>query len=311
MNHQPLLSVVIPTRNRRKQLEKLLRVLDQQSASPALWEMIVVNNLSNDDTQVFLEDLSTTIPNLKALIEATPGSNYARNLGVKNAKSALIAFIDDDALPHPQWIERILSRYQHLNLDTDCLGGKVVLDFTAPLPRWYGPFLENYLSRIDLGGSFCRASARNLSSTNLIIPKKLLEEVGLFDLNMNRRTENLRSNDETLTLIKLERKGACFFFDPAVKVFHEIGPNRLTQSYFRRRAWWQGISDAEMETALSGKPQIWKEVIWPNLYSLLKQPSLLWLAFRPCWGPNKFSLAVQAQLFLGRVFGGAWALLRK
>ncbi len=310
MNPQLFLSIVIPTRNRRYRLEQLLEALMNQSASPDLWEIIIVNNNSNDDTQLFLNTISSSINNLTVFYENRIGSNFARNRGAKAAKGKLIAFIDDDIIPHPQWIERIMHRYERLNIETDCLGGKVLLDFKSQLPRWYGAFLENYLSRIDLGKVFQKTPARTLCSANLVVPKPLIKQVGFFDLKMNRRTGDLRSNDETLTLIKIERLGFCFFYDPSIIVFHQIGHERLKQSYFRRRAWWQGVSDAEMECLLDGKKKLWKEVMWPNFFTLLNKPSLMWLAWRPCRGPRKFSLALQGQLALGRIIGGTWALLR-
>ena len=311
MSERYFLSVVIPTRNRRQLLEQALTALSLQSASKHLWEIIVVNNLSTDDTGSFLKEISLSISNLKIVNQTILGSNYARNMGAQMAKGELLAFIDDDTIPHPQWIERIMHRYQHLNIETDCVGGKVLLDYSSPLPRWHGPFLENYLSRIDLGNSFRKVDPRALCSANLILPRKALEKVGFFDLRMNRRTGNLRSNDETLTLVKLQNLGHPFFYDPAIRTFHQIGTSRLKRSFFRRRAWWQGVSDAEMERILNGKKRIWSEIIWPNLFSLYKKPSLLWLAFRPCRGPKKFALALQGQLFLGRIFGGTWAMLRK
>lgn len=303
------ISLVIPTRNRENRLEKLLTELVTQSLPSQFWEVIVVNNASSDNTQVVLEKWKGRLPNLRMLNELRVGSNFARNRGFKAATGRLIAFLDDDTLPHPQWLERIFERYLTLDTSMDCLGGKVQLNFHSPLPRWYGPFLENYLSSIQLGPDFIPVQAKALCSANLVLPAHLLNKTGGFDERINRQTGNLRSNDETLTLLKLEALGARFFYDPTIKVFHQIGSERLTQGYFRRRAWWQGRSDAEMELYLSGKKSIFRKVIWPNVYSILKNPILIWMAVRPCRGPGKFKLALQGQLSLGRIWGGVLALL--
>jgi glycosyltransferase involved in cell wall biosynthesis len=303
------ISVVIPTRNRQSHLERLLKELTAQSLPFHFWETVIVNNASSDNTQNVLENWKGQLPNLKGVEEIRSGSNYARNKGLKTASGDLIAFLDDDTLPHPQWLERIFERYLTLNPLTDCLGGKVELAFHSPLPRWYGPFLQNYLSYTHLGPSFMSVAARTLCSANLVLPASLLKDINGFDERINRKTGNLRSNDETLTLLKLEALGARFFYDPAIKVFHQISTDRLTQGYFRRRAWWQGRSDAEMELYLSGKNTVFHQVIWPNLYHILRNPSLIWMAFRPCRGPGKFKLALQGQLLLGRIWGGVLALL--
>ncbi|NBX92342.1 MAG: glycosyltransferase family 2 protein, partial [Proteobacteria bacterium] len=105
------ISLVIPTRNRENRLEKLLTELVTQSLPSQFWEVIVVNNASSDNTQVVLEKWKGRLPNLRMLNELRVGSNFARNRGFKAATGRLIAFLDDDTLPHPQWLERIFERY--------------------------------------------------------------------------------------------------------------------------------------------------------------------------------------------------------
>lgn len=305
------LSVIIPTRNRRFLLENVLQAFNTQSLKSDFWELIVVDNGSKDGTQETLSIFETKMTNFRWFLEHQVGSNFARNRGLKETRGNLVAFLDDDTIPHPQWLERIYQRYSTMNLSTDCLGGKVALRLPQKLPPWYGPFLENYLSLTDLGPSFKSVSARNVCSANLIFPRNLLKDLGGFDTRMNRKTHDLRSNDETLTLLKLEALGTRFFFDPCVKVFHQIGADRLKKNYFRRRAWWQGWSDSEMECYLSGKEALWKNVVWPSLHHLLTHPSLFFYAFRPCRGPKKFSLALQGQLFLGRIMGGVLKLIKR
>ncbi|NBX77621.1 MAG: glycosyltransferase family 2 protein, partial [Proteobacteria bacterium] len=110
MSSEMFISVVIPTRNRRNQLERLLNELSAQSLPARFWEIILVNNASSDRTQDVLELWKGRSSNLKALEENRVGSNHARNKGVKAASGNLIAFLDDDTLPHPQWLERIFER---------------------------------------------------------------------------------------------------------------------------------------------------------------------------------------------------------
>lgn len=304
MNTSLSISVVIPSRNRAHLLGNLLEALHTQSLPIRFWEVIVVNNASNDGTEELLKKWKVRLTQLRCLKEPQAGSNFARNTGIRAASGTLLAFLDDDALPHPQWLERIYQRYSILSVKTDCLGGRVALSLPESLPRWYGPFLEHYLSHTHPSASFTPITARTLCSANLVIPATLLKSFGGFDERLNRKTSNLRSNDETLTLLKLEASGAQFFYDPTIRVFHQIEAERLKPSYFRRRAWWQGRSDSEMEYYLCGKKLLWGNVIWPSLHYLLTHPSLVYFAFRPCRGPNKFNLALQGQLFLGRVWGG-------
>jgi len=311
MNTATFISVVVPTRNRQDRLNDLLKGLFTQSLSQDFWELIVVDNASTDQTKTILVDWKSQLKNLKLAEEFQIGSNFSRNRGLSASSGDLIVFLDDDTIPHPQWLERIYDRYSTLNCSTDCLGGSVLLQIECALPAWYGSFLEKYLSLTHWGTSFTSIEAQKLCSANLVIPAPLLKKLGGFDLRINRKTSNLRSNDETLTLFQLASTGAHFFYDPMIKVFHQIGPERLTQRYFRRRAWWQGRSDAEMELYLSGKQHLFKNVIWPNFYQLIHQPKLIWLAIRPCRGPSKFKLALDGQLLMGRIWGGIMAFCYK
>lgn len=304
MNYNNLVSVIICTRNRSEVLEEVLKALRDQSLSPKYWELVVVDNGSIDNTPTVLERHESNFPRKKFLTENRLGSNFARNKGWSHATGSLMAFLDDDAIPHPQWIERILQRYENLNTNQACLGGKVLLQLLVKSPRWYGPFLENYLSFTHLGNNPTYVQGKSLCSANLVIPKSILEMFTGFDERINRTTETLMSNDETLTVLKMELKGIQFFYDPAIKVYHQIGSERLTQGYFRKRAHRQGRSDAQMEFILEGRKSLWTKIIWPSLYHLYQNPSLLWMAFRPCRGPRKFNRALQGQLFLGRILGG-------
>lgn len=304
------LSVIIPTRNRNPSLSGLLSCLSTQSLSSDLFEIVVVDNASTDETRESLHQWKSELSNLRVVFEGRIGSNYARNAGVLAAKGALLAFIDDDCLPHPQWAERIIQSFKTLDLSRTCLVGKVLLDLPHKTPRWYGSFLENYLSQIDWGENPLTIEARKACSANLVIPREIFNYISGFDTRLNRTTSNLQSNDETLTLIQLSQREVQFHYEPSIKVFHQISSHRLNQSFLRKRAFWQGKSDVAMEIYLNGKKSAWEKVIWPSLYFLLKNPYFFLAAYRPCRGPKKFEKALRGQLFLGRSVGAISFLIR-
>src|SRR3954452_23505252 len=85
----PLLSVVVPTYNRRAGLERLLRALGEQTLPPDQFEVVVVNDGSQDDTADLLATLALPY-RLRALAQANAGPAAARNLGVTQAEGWLI-----------------------------------------------------------------------------------------------------------------------------------------------------------------------------------------------------------------------------
>ncbi len=92
------ISVVIPTYNRLPILRKCLLALEEQINNPIIenYEIIVVDDGSNDETIPWLSTNKTNFPHLKLIEQLHAGPGAARNLGVENAKGNVIIFIDSD-----------------------------------------------------------------------------------------------------------------------------------------------------------------------------------------------------------------------
>lgn len=97
----PTVSVIIPVYNNTDQLFKCLTALYRQSYPSYLYEIIVVDNGSTED----VTDVLTAFSKATYLREARPGSYIARNTGIKNAKSEILAFTDSDCIPKSNWLE--------------------------------------------------------------------------------------------------------------------------------------------------------------------------------------------------------------
>lgn len=102
----PRISVITPTHNRRKLLEKKLRALADPSVHGGIpFEVIVVLDACTDDTEEFLTTFVTHAPYPIRWI-ATPGRHaaYARNRGAEIATGEILLFSDDDAIPLANWL---------------------------------------------------------------------------------------------------------------------------------------------------------------------------------------------------------------
>ena len=112
MPEQPFVSVVIPTRNRRRALERCLVSLAVQSYKR--YEVIVVDDCSSDDTPQFLEQFSTEArhTNIRWLRNQPQiGANPSRNRAVRESQADFIAFGDDDIIASPDWLERLMAGF--------------------------------------------------------------------------------------------------------------------------------------------------------------------------------------------------------
>ena len=128
------LAVIVATRNRSADLERLLEGLT--ACAPPLgrpWELLVVDNGSTDDTPAVLAAFRGRLP-LRALREERAGKSRAVNAGIRAAPQPLLAFTDDDAIVGPSWL-RAIERAAGTHADALGFGGRVIPEWAAAPPR--------------------------------------------------------------------------------------------------------------------------------------------------------------------------------
>lgn len=168
-------SVVLTTKNRVESLKNAIQSVFSQVFTN--YELIVVNDCSDDGTEEFLMSLSMEnikVINLKKGESA--GGNYARNIGIRAAEGKYIGLLDDDDI----WYSNKLSLQINLLEESPesafaYCGIKRVIDhslFIEKLPKYKGD-----LSNIIFKEMVC------LTST-FFCEKQLLVKAGLFDENL-------------------------------------------------------------------------------------------------------------------------------
>ena len=101
-------SLVIPTHNRFRILQRLLKSIEDLNIEPD--EVIIINDGSVDQTQYLLKNWEKENHNFVPIVFNNPaslGPGAARNIGIQLASSDAIAFTDDDCILHPSWISSI------------------------------------------------------------------------------------------------------------------------------------------------------------------------------------------------------------
>lgn len=97
-------SVIIPVWNDSKRIIQCIDALKKQSLARDLFEIIVVDNGSTDNTYEVL----SKIDGISLLQELKPGSYAARNKAITIAKGTYLAFTDSDCLPDNKWLEELI-----------------------------------------------------------------------------------------------------------------------------------------------------------------------------------------------------------
>lgn len=104
----PLVSVVMPTRNRAAFLHRAIRSVLAQTETRL--ELIVVDDASSDETQEIVAQYARTDPRVRGVRNAiAAGGGGARNIGIRSGGGKWVAFIDDDDEWLPEKLEHQLA----------------------------------------------------------------------------------------------------------------------------------------------------------------------------------------------------------
>lgn len=103
-----VVSVVIPTRGRPRQLRGCLEALAAQTLPRDDFEVIVVDDGSPEPCADPRDDFAGRL-NVRLVRQEHAGPAAARNRGVAQATGTLVAFTDDDCLPAADWLEMLVA----------------------------------------------------------------------------------------------------------------------------------------------------------------------------------------------------------
>lgn len=106
-----LASVVVPVYNGSATLDACLEALANQTVDAALYEVIVVDDGSEDGSA----DVATR-HGVRVLRQAHAGAAAARNRGAQEARGDILLFTDADCEPLPDWIEKMLAPFAELSV---------------------------------------------------------------------------------------------------------------------------------------------------------------------------------------------------
>ncbi|MFH0809612.1 MAG: glycosyltransferase [Pseudomonadota bacterium] len=256
------LSIIIPTRDRAAHLQRLLERLGRQIPAPFLWEIIIVDNASQDGTrECVMNQIHSSSLYISYIYEPKPGLHQGRHRGALAAKGECLAFLDDDVLPDPQWILALQSLIYH---KAQAMGGPVRPHWACPPPDWVESFWipcpdGKYcfpLGLIDLGHEpIIPVSPYFIFGGNLFILKKTLFDMGGFHPDaMPRDLIRFRGDGETGLMLHFLDSGLVCIHEPKAVVRHVIESDHLTVDYFSYRYYNQGISDSFTHIRKNGGP---------------------------------------------------------
>jgi len=243
----PLVSVAVPTRNRARRLDRLLGTLAAQEAVSFGWEVIVVDNGSEDDTEeVVRRHAAGGSIVLRHVFEPRVGLHYGRHRGAREARGLYLAYLDDDMELSTTWIQGVdlLERRR-----ADAVVGRILPLWEGRPPAWLRSLVDDGvyppLGLLNLGEKRRAVDPLTVFGGNCFLPRRLIFELGGFHPDgFPRERRRYRGDGETGLMRKFRNSGFRSFYDPAATAYHVVSPERMSEAYLCARAYNQGISDS-------------------------------------------------------------------
>ncbi len=262
----PSLTVIICTYNRAFIIGECLESLVRQTTALETFEILLVDNNSNDETQKVAASYVHKLPNLKIAEELQQGLSHARNRGVAEAQTEWIAFLDDDAKARPDWVETILATIA--KDDFDAFGGPYYAwHRSGPPPAWLPDDFGTYRGLAQYGP----LKNAYIPGGNCAFKKAAAVEAGNFPTEAGMAGKKCAYGEETLFFNRMESLGYRLGFVPDMAIDHCVLPYKYTirwqlRSALARGKSWQMVADPN--APLSQIPSL----ICPLVASLLKFP---------------------------------------
>ncbi|MCC7362935.1 MAG: glycosyltransferase family 2 protein [Dehalococcoidia bacterium] len=214
----PAISVVVPTRNRPEHLREALEAV--RAGALSAFELLVMDQSNGDDTRAVVESFDDE--RLRWHRMPRNGACPARNLGAALARADLVAFLDDDCTPLPDWLERIDRAFSR-DPDLQFIFGELRPPDVREEGGGYPEFLPAEFTPRQRRRS--RKVAMVAAGANMATRKSFLRRVGAFDELLGPARPDVKSNDSSMSY-KVWRSGAKWVATPRIAVIHKNGFRR-------------------------------------------------------------------------------------
>lgn len=213
------IGVLIPTYRRPRDLLRCLDALKNQQQPPH--DVMVIVRCEDAETQTALARYDHGTVPIRILLVDRPGTVYAHNVGIEACRTDVLAMIDDDTAPHPQWLRIILQdfvddpRLGGLGGRDRCFDGRSFdehKESTVGKLQWFGRAIGNHhrgygaIREVDL-----------LKGANMSFRAAALEKARC---DVRLRGQGAQPNEDTSLTLAVKRGGWKIAYDPNALVDH-------------------------------------------------------------------------------------------
>lgn len=242
MTSKPKLTLAIPTYNRLDLLKEGVDSLIEQHNQSNDWEIIIVNNNSSDNTEIFLKSYANKYERIKYFNEEIAGSSQARNRALKECRTDYILFVDDECTFKKNYIDQALDIIE--KHAPKIFGGPVHARLLSEAPKWFKPEYGEFSNPSATG----RSDRVFLSGANIGFKLDSILSIGGFDSNLGMFGKKMGYGEETAVEMKmLEKFGPeAVWFDPQFINYHLVRPEKYKWPYLIRENFLRGVARAKL-----------------------------------------------------------------
>ena len=238
------LSIIISTYNNAASLMRTLDSIALQDADQNLWECVVVNNNSTDDTaeRVTAFAKAHTDINILCVNEPQQGLSYARNRGIIESKGTFLVFIDDDETVNEGFVSAYLDLFH--NHGAFVGSGALKVCYDSARPKWMSHYTEKMIANpLDLGKEIITIT-RTITPAggNMAFNREVFNIYGNFDTNLGRKGSELFGGEENDLFDRIRDLGERIYYTPYAVAYHHIADSKLTAEYFDKLSYGVGVS---------------------------------------------------------------------
>ncbi|MEO1400863.1 MAG: hormogonium polysaccharide biosynthesis glycosyltransferase HpsE [Cyanobacteria bacterium J06635_1] len=259
-------SVAIRTYNGAKRLPKILAALKAQSLIGTSkqgdfeWEILVVDNNSTDNPQAIIQQFRLDWPkgspkcSLRYVLEPKQGASFARRRALLEARGRWVGFLDDDNIPHVNWLAAAY-RFGQAHPQAAAFGGQIHARYESPPPAHFDR-IASFMPVIERDETICFTHGWRAMS-NLVPPGAGLvvqRQVWLTHvpevLILKGPVGNslAQKGEDTEALLHLKKAGWEIWFNPKMRIYHQIARHRFEWDYLRR--FFEGVGLSKYTTRM-------------------------------------------------------------
>jgi glycosyltransferase involved in cell wall biosynthesis len=307
MKGRPPVSVIIScwTEERLGDIRKAVDSLKRQTRPPE--EIILVA----DGNEALYSRLSNEMSGIARVLlhGGLTGLSAARNAAVDVARGDLVAFLDDDAIALPNWLDELARPFADPRVVA--VGGSTETEWLVPRPVWFPQEVGWVVGENSAWLGSGERELRNPHGNNMCFRKEAILEVGGFDVRYGRVGDGGQAGEEAEICIRIRQvyPDAKVLYAPKAGILHRVSGERANLRYLIRRSFQEGLAKARLSSryrnpqahVLATELTYLRETVWRGC----------WSRIRRCWHIDASAQLLTLLSCVGATaVGFAWGRLR-